>query len=194
MCALTELLREATRPQHERLHHLVDLSSMKQGPAEYGRGLLKYWQFVAPLESQLHGFLDAHHMDDGLWQTRLVKRQWLQRDLQTLQIDLPDEPSTPAAAPELHSLADFVGISYVLEGMTLGGQGISKQIERQYPEWAGQATHFFRSYGSDTVTRWRAWQQWANAQPVDAQQTIDVAGKTFDYFVNVWSDVESGGS
>ena len=184
---LTDALREATRPQHERLHQLVDISSMMVGATAYGSGLLKYWQFVAPLESQLQAYVDLHPQLAEVWQDRLVKRDWLRQDLQTVGMSLDEAAGLPVAAPEITELDDFVGISYVLEGMTLGGQGLCKQIERQHPEWAGQATHFFRSYGPNTMSRWRHWQAWAHEQPVDTQQTTAIAQKTFDFFVDVWS-------
>ncbi len=187
LAKLSDVLRETTRPQHERLHQLVDISSMMIGPAEYGRGLLKYWRFVAPLESQLQEYAHSHPEMAEIWQHRLVKRDWLRNDLQTVGSVWNEDDNLPVAAPEIGDLSDFVGISYVLEGMTLGGQGLCKQIERQHPEWAGQATHFFRSYGSNTMIRWGQWQAWANEQAVDVQQTAVMASKTFDYFVQVWS-------
>lgn len=186
-CQLTDTLRNATRLQHERLHELVDLSAMMAGAADYGRGLIKYWHFVAPLEAQLHRYVDTHPSLNEVWNDRLSKREWLRRDLQATGKSFDEACPAPVVAPEIVNLSDFVGCSYVLEGMTLGGQGIGKQIERQHPEWSGRATHFFRSYGSETMRNWRNWQAWANDQSIDRQQTIEMAKKTFGYFVDVWS-------
>ncbi len=55
---LTDEMREATRPQHERLHQLVELASMMTTKSSYCEGLLKYWAFVAPLEAQLQRYVE----------------------------------------------------------------------------------------------------------------------------------------
>jgi heme oxygenase len=77
--------------------------------------------------------------------------------------------SDALAAPEfffVRCTASALGAMYVVEGSMLGGAIIAKEVERRLGLSGASGCAFFRAYGSELASRWRAF-----GAHVDAQQT-----------------------
>lgn len=85
----------------------------------------------------------------------LVKRKktaWLTADLQNLAVLINE---IPAFKPQIatSSPSYFLGMMYVIEGSTLGGRVILKQLPAQLQN----STHFFSGYGNETGPMWKSF-------------------------------------
>lgn len=146
-----EHLRQATRPAHERLETRLDIfNRLRDIPAR--RALLaRFLGFYRPQESALAPYLDAV---PGFDFARRRKSDILRHDLQTLGLDRDSIAALPCDFPvTLQDEAEAFGLCYVMEGATLGGAVITKQLEKH--GIAATGLTFFHSYGKDTGEMWR---------------------------------------
>ena len=153
LCAmLTELLRDETRQQHTQLE--AD-NPLPRTEAEYVRQLETFFGFVEPWE---HAVSQALPADDPIRAGR-EKTSWLVNDLEFFGINGGQRAQLPRVSklPSLSSRAEILGAAYVLEGSTLGGQIIARHLEETLGLRDGRGYRYFRSYGSDLGTQWKAF-------------------------------------
>jgi heme oxygenase len=75
------------------------------------------------------------------------------------------------------SAEDVVGTAYVLEGATLGGAVVVRQLPSALPR------RFFTSYGDERGARWRAFRSDVEQLPLlDAGAAVAAAERTFGLF------------
>jgi heme oxygenase (biliverdin-IX-beta and delta-forming) len=142
-------LRQDTRVAHGELDetlHLVDrLSSMQQRPGV----LAGYHRLHHAAEAAIAPFLGAIADLDFAARRR---RQMIAEGIGILgQELLPD----PAARFDLSTPAEAFGALYVLEGSSLGGRVILKELKRGSVSLAGLG--FLDPYGFNTGPRWRSF-------------------------------------
>jgi len=65
-----------------------------------------------------------------------------------------------AALPALATEAEGLGCLYVVEGSTLGGQVITRQLLKSLGLTAENGVAFFNGYGAETGLRWKAFGAW----------------------------------
>lgn len=177
MSLLAEL-RRRTRDAHDRLEERLDVPARCRTEGAYAALLLALRTVHAPLEAAIA----ASPAADGAlpdWRSRR-KTGWLDEDLAALGVD----PSMEAAdvAP-LGGDAEVLGTAYVLEGATLGGALIVRQLRASF---ADPPPHrFFTSYSARRGAQWRAFRahaEAAHADGVDTQRVVDAARATFARF------------
>lgn len=114
--------------------------------------------------------------------TERTKLCWLDADLTALYA------SEPRAIRTSYALADAsaaFGAVYVVEGATLGGQVIARQVIPALTVSAERGCRFFSGYGAETGERWRATRDAIAAHlastvaPDAADETIAGARMTF---------------
>lgn len=150
-------LREHTREAHQGLEARINFVEVISSKAAYVRLLEKFYGIYTPLEAQV-----AHHSD---WETfsfdlrNREKKDWLRRDLRELGLSSPMIDALPrySPLPPMPFLGQAFGCLYVLEGSTLGGQVISRQIQKNLGMDAANGGAFFAGYGNDTGAMWRAF-------------------------------------
>lgn len=142
-------LRQETRPYHDALEANEFNQQLKAGmptEAATARFLAKLYGFVVPFEAQLR----AHAEEFGPeWELGRRYRAPL------LLLDLPAAATLPLAPnlPPLHTRAQLLGAMYVLEGSTLGGQVISRQLAK-----AGIAARaYFSGHAEQTGPLWKSF-------------------------------------
>lgn len=141
-------LRRSTHAAHERLEARLDVVARLCDPA--GRRWLmgRFWGLHAGAERALAPVLGEM---DGLDYAGRRKSAILARDL----ADLGVEPEGVGVQLPPMSRGEALGVLYVLEGSTLGGRVIAREMMA-----AGQPTtglSFFDAYGAATGARWRAF-------------------------------------
>ena len=101
---------------------------------------------------------------------------------------LGDTPETIAALPfcdvlpPLVTLPNLLGCLYVIEGATLGGQIITRHLQKNLHIFPETGAEFFNGYGAATATRWQACCAMLTTQAekiADDEHIIATANQTF---------------
>jgi hypothetical protein len=100
------------------------------------------------------------------------KTAWLHQDLLALNFSEREIEAIPVCVeiPELTSVARGIGCLYVLEGSTLGGAVIARQLERVLEIGTDQGARFYASYGARLPMR-SATAPWRRIRPVPQRMT-----------------------
>jgi heme oxygenase (biliverdin-IX-beta and delta-forming) len=151
---LLEELKQQTRQHHDSLERL---NALPDSAGVYVAQLESFYGFIRPWEECLAERLPAHHVA----RHGRAKTAWLAEDLMHFGYsaeqleELPRCTELPAADTE----NNILGAAYVIEGSTLGGQFISRHVERMLGLRDGEGYRYFQSYGSDVPARWQAFRQ-----------------------------------
>ncbi len=186
---LLQNLRSGTAPLHIALEKRLPFFSPLLSHSHYLRLIKAYYGFYQPLEQRLlqSGAVPA---DFGLDQR--LKAPTLRRDLLALGLDdaaidaLPQCPSLPGTL----SVQACLGVLYVLEGATLGGQILRREIAARLQLAADNGAAFLDIYGAATGRRWREFTDYLGAWPLEAdarQEAVNAAQDTFSSFEH-WLD------
>lgn len=147
------LLRQSTHTAHTRLNHHPMLAGITQPGyplARYVALLAAYQPLYAGLESAIVARLST--IGSNFDYSQRHKLPWLNEDLQFFTHAIPDRP---AALAPLDNLGQLVGTLYVIEGSTLGGELIARQIAQHLGLERSAGARFFNAYGAQTQTRWQ---------------------------------------
>lgn len=152
--AFLKELRSVTGPSHRQLEELPlsqAIVSPRLTPEQYALYLVKMNAFVSAFEQTLFPALLPVFPDID---TRR-KAGLLQKDLQFLETKGIETPAFPTL--QLHageSPAYDAGRMYVLEGSTLGGKFIYKNINATLGYSAEEGAAYFAGYGPATGSMW----------------------------------------
>ncbi len=180
---LLQLLRSETRSQHEALEALFPLGKPGLSQTLYVAVLRGFYSFYATWERQA---LEQAGARLRSFAAGRVKLPLLAADLRAFGTDpAAVVPMDPAWLPCLdQSDALLLGSMYVVEGATLGGQVISRGLERDFGFRDGYGYSFFLSYGREAVAqRWRAFTALLEHIPPSEHTDVGRAAQgTFDAF------------
>lgn len=152
---LHNALKTETHDAHMRLHvhpFTQPLQSETLTRAEYERILKGFYYYYSALEHHYKGI----ESDFGSTFNPVAA---LEKDFQTLGISPPDNNSLDKTV-QTDLPADFdhyIGYLYVKQGSTLGGQIMSKNIERTTGLDRDKDVHFFNPYGKSTGPVWKSF-------------------------------------
>lgn len=178
--ALLQRLRAETRPHHDAIETALDLTSDALTLGSYHQTLVRFHGFYRPLEIGVHAV--GGWAARGLDLSRRWKTPLLEADLRTFAVGDHDALSVCTKLPPHDTVASAFGCLYVLEGATLGGQIISRALERSLgitPQTGGQ---FFYGYGDRTGKMWhefRAALATHSIGPSDSDEIVSAAKDTF---------------
>ncbi|QXH58324.1 biliverdin-producing heme oxygenase [Pseudomonas maumuensis] len=167
-------LREGTRACHQGLEARLPFFSAGFDRAAYARLLAAYHGFHAPLDTLLAEYQTAERN----------KTPALSRDLGALAIDAQALPVCHAL-PRIDDEASALGVMYVLEGSTLGGQVLKRAMAERLGIDTDSGGAFLDIYGAQTGARWRSFLQRlaaADPQPAAQARTVAAAVATFTCF------------
>lgn len=153
MPTIMQRLRSETREQHLHLEHTVDLRSRFESREGYHDLLRRMLGLHEPLERALLR-IDWSGTAIDIGERR--KTAWLRQDLLALDFTAGELAAIPECAelPAVDNVARGIGCLYVLEGSTLGGTVIARQIERVLKIGVGQGGRFYASYGESLNLMW----------------------------------------
>lgn len=155
-------LRQETTVAHMATETAVDITAHLQSADVYRGLLLRFYGFYAPLSTVFNRF--AFDAGSAFENPAAPRAAWLEQDLATLGFDKAHIAGA-ARCTELPRLADMdeaLGALYVIEGSSLGGNIIAKQVSRTLSLDAGNGARFFNGYGEETGPRWKAFSQAMN--------------------------------
>jgi heme oxygenase len=179
-------LRAGTREKHQRLEQVVDLPTRLSSETAY-RGLLEaFYGLYRPLETRLaeHPELGA----SGLASERLHKHKLLEQDLLSLgdSADVIASLRTCPKLPNLQNLFSAAGCLYVLEGATLGGQIVRREVDSRLNLTRDSGCLFFDCYGHRVREMWSGFCTDLDALAVDnpdnSDDIVEGACETFSCF------------
>jgi heme oxygenase len=150
-------LQLATSACHTALENQLPLMRSDLSREEYRQFVGRFFGFYAPLEAQL--MASNHWQLLGFDYAARQKAPRLVQDLVALGGNAAELAATPRCTnlPALTSLEQLLGCLYVIEGATLGGRIITRQLQTQLglsPESGGA---FFDGYGAQTGPHWKAF-------------------------------------
>ena len=175
------LLRQRTHAAHTRLNHHPMLSGITQPGypiSRYKALIAAYQPLYAGLEQAIE---DAIATCDLAFDYRVRRKlPWLNRDLDFLTHTVQ---ATPAPIPPITGLGELVGVLYVIEGSTLGGGLIARQIAEHLGLTACAGGAFFHAYGAETQTRWSDFCRFMETLGTDPGALTCAAQRAEDTFV-----------
>lgn len=174
-------LRTATTRQHQLLEKRIPFFTADL--ALYTRLIEAYYGFYRPLESLL--FQVAMTIPDLDWLIR-SKTPSLEADLYALGLDAAAIEAIPLCRFSLktRSIADVLGVLYVLEGATLGGQSLRNGLYSRLGIDEHKGGRFITVYGTTTLLMWRAFLAclYEVCDPLERAQSVLAAQATFEAF------------
>ncbi len=181
------MLKQETSVVHEKVmleswaQRVMSLDYTRQ---EYIELLQKYYGFYAPIETQL---LDFH---TPVFSLSRAKHQLLEQDLSFLKLGAFSAPAMCQKLPSILDVPSALGICYVLEGATLGGQIISKHLKDSLGLTEKEGLKFFLGYGTQTIKMWNSFKTQAKdivVSPQESHAMLQAAIKTFSSLSD-WMD------
>jgi heme oxygenase (biliverdin-IX-beta and delta-forming) len=160
-------LREATRAVHHGIDHHPLMMPLVRPDL-----MLPHYRHVLRTMGWIHEPLQAvvcRQLEQTGAAYRLADRVgWLKTDL--AHFGLTDSMAVAPWQPPLpDSLAALTGMLYVIEGSTLGGQVIARQLAASLHLGPDNGARFFHGWGLETRQRWGDFWQFAESACTPAQ-------------------------
>jgi heme oxygenase len=177
-------LRAGTAELHIALEKRLPFFSDTLDTQAFVRLMQAYYGFYMPLENALLRS-DAIPADFEL--TPRLKAPTLCSDLHALGVSAAALRSLPHCEqlPVIDSSAACLGVLYVLEGATLGGQILRREISTRLGLEADNGAAFLDIYGAATGRRWRDFIEYLGSRPMSAAEraaVVAAAQTTFSCF------------
>lgn len=187
--SVLEALRSGTALLHVALEKRLPFFSPLLDDDWYRRLIQAYYGFYSPMEASLS---DSGLIPVGFDQVLRVKTPTLLTDLHALGLEEQSITALPrcSALPTLGTPAACLGALYVLEGATLGGQILRREMAQRLGLDADNGGAFLNVYGAETGRRWKDFLDYLSRVPLDAsakQHAVDAACSTFSCFEQ-WLD------
>jgi heme oxygenase len=158
-----------TRPDHDAFEGTLGLLDTELELAYYKIVLTRFHGFWRGWQPYVAGLLD----DETLLAPRR-RLELLDADLRTLGLSKSDIEALPTCPPpRLENAAEALGSLYVMEGSTLGGRRILRNVERCLGLSEHAGCQYFAGYGAQTGPMWQAFLQRLDRAP--PEQAADVA-------------------
>ena len=179
-------LRHATTGQHQALEKRIPFFTTDR--FLYSRLIQAYYGFYRQLESQLAPVAMTIPKLDWLVRGKVPS---LEADLYALGLDAAMIEAIPMCRAPLAAgtAAQVLGVLYVLEGATLGGQSLRNGLHARLgiDEYSG--CRFFSVYGTSTQVMWRGFLSclYEVRDPAQRASSVLAAKTTFSAFEE-WLD------
>lgn len=161
--SLLDSIRKGTETLHERLENNFDLFARARDVSSYAEVLRRFRAFYAAIEPRLLAIADPRLEEFRI--SERLKAKTLDADLAAISDVGETFALSDENVPAVKSFTDALGILYVLEGSTLGGQVITRHFQKTLPELSpARGLAFFNGYGTRTRERWMEFMGLLNAR------------------------------
>ena len=182
---ISQILKEKTKSLHDGLE--VEFQSSKIFDKTYTlenyRKLIYFnYLFLLHFENQVFA-LFSPEIADKLNLEKRRKLHLIQNDLSSLNI----KKTEPQNLPEIKNEAEAFGFLYVMEGSTLGGNVIAKQLSKN-SEFQNISFDYFNCYGDETGFLWKNFKETLD-EYIDENQYEDVlsgANRAFKFLLGLF--------
>jgi heme oxygenase len=175
---ILQTLKDGTAAQHEAVERRMNLDARLSDTGSYAGLLAALYGFYAPLEDALAAVGGYGAL--GIDFDRRRKAARLAADLVALGRDPAAVPRW--AAPRPGSLGCALGCMYVLEGATLGGRYVRREVEARLGLTAARGCAFFASYGDQVGPMWTQFRAALVAHAGTAAVEGEVVAAALDTF------------
>ncbi|CAJ1316513.1 biliverdin-producing heme oxygenase [Paenibacillus nuruki] len=184
---LLDRLRKDTAVYHEQIEgnfYAKGIMAKSLTLDEYRTYLAKFYGFLKPLEQQAVQHMGKLGSNAGFDMNVRAKSPLLEQDLIHLGMTVEEIHQLPLCTdlPDISTPARMYGAFYVIEGSTLGGQIITKQLMKFLPVDPEGGLHYFNAYGAETRAQWSAFRDLLLQTGVteeDKENIISTAKETF---------------
>jgi len=179
---LLTVIRQRTRVFHHGLEARIDLSRHLGSHSGYRNLLSRFLRVYRPLErlidSQPREWLELLKWSE---RPRLVR---LESDLRFLGDSAREisEVTDCSTLPEVDDLDTLMGALYVIEGSSLGGQFLYREIHSRLGLDAHNGASFFFGEGERTVEVWKWYVSLMEEHVLSAERATHAAVQMFDVF------------
>lgn len=189
---MLDALRETTRPHHQAIERNRLLSELLRPTLTrevYVEVLSRFYGFLMPLREAL--LRNGAEAGGGALLTDRVKTELLEKDLAQMGVGADALRQIPRCTelPACDRVSRCMGILYVVEGSTLGGQRIAAAVKNSLGIDAGSGGAYFYGYGTATRTRWedtcRVLDEYGQGAETERAEAVAAAADTFDK-LNRW--------
>ena len=162
---ILETLKTETKTHHQQVERVLisELKSLKT-KNDYAKLLNRLYSFYKPLEDDLHQKIDQETIKDIAQRKHTFR---IVKDLQALNSEADSSLKNDHIA--IPSLSYAIGVMYVIEGSTMGGQIISKMIHKNVNTDGADAVSYFSSYEDTTHHMWTEFKN----QVTNMEHTLD---------------------
>lgn len=199
--SLHQRLRAATIAAHHRIDHhplLAPLATAQLTERHYLRILHTLFWFHDPLQATLETAC-ARYQSEARFEPS-DRRTWLLQDFNFFGVEpiVENHPLSDWSGVALNSNAELAGALYVVEGSTLGGQVIARQLRENLGYAVVKGARLFNGHGPNTMVRWSAFWRYASLIPEEQwpqaeAKAAEVFGALFDALeksAEYWERVE----
>ncbi|WP_242210127.1 MULTISPECIES: biliverdin-producing heme oxygenase [unclassified Pseudomonas] len=177
-------LRAGTAELHIALEKRLPFFSDALDTQAFVQLMQAYYGFYLPLESAL---LRSAAIPADFDLPPRLKAPTLRTDLHALGVSAEALQGLPQCEqlPVIDSSAACLGVLYVLEGATLGGQILRREISARLGLEADNGAAFLDIYGAATGRRWRDFIEYLGNRPISADErtaVVTAAQTTFSCF------------
>lgn len=177
------LLKEQTKELHDLVeeklmsHKIMDRSFTL---AEYTALLQHNYRFLLHFEETVFKYFSAT-TGEKLHLEKRRKLPLIKKDLTSLRINT----SIPETSVDIKNEAEALGILYVMEGATLGGNIIAKNLAKN-PHFENITLNYFGAYGAETGFLWKNFQQLLSEKENEypAEDFLDGAKKAYHFLLD----------
>lgn len=173
--AVLQTLRKTTNSSHRKLEEKLSfLLEPDLTFSHYLNLLIKLFGFYAPLEEQFEKIEKSPRFNfPGFDPLPRRKTPLLHKDLTALGLAVKELNSLPRcpALPPVNTPSQMLGCMYVLEGATLGGQIIQRQLKLSLDIDSDTGAAFFNSYGPAVGPMWQSFSRLLEAYSPEDQRT-----------------------
>ncbi len=154
--SITEILKEKTKNLHDLTEEKFQSEKIFRGDftkEDYQKLLLYNYHLINTFEKPVFELLTENH-SEKLQLDKRTKLQFIQKDLAALAIS----ENISLEKPLLKNEAEAIGMLYVMEGSTLGGNVIAKNLGK-LENFRGVTFNYFGIYGEETGPMWKKFKQ-----------------------------------
>ena len=183
---ISEELKEKTLFEHHTLEEKMNSGKIFTGDftlEDYEQMVEFNYRFFNNFEDEVFDLIPANIAEDlNLSERR--KFPSLQKDADDLGLNISDE----IAHEQIMNFAQSMGVLYVMEGATLGGNVMKKNLKK-IPEFADLKFHYFGIYGLSTGEKWQQFKEILNKNihsGEDREQCLIGAKTAFNYLLGLF--------
>lgn len=181
---ISEKLKTGTRHLHDLTEAKFNSSKIFEGAftvEDYRKLLLYNYEMLNAFETDVFNLIPKNAASALNLENRR-KIQLADADLRALGENLPN---VRALSP-LYNVAEAWGIFYVMEGSTLGGNMIAKQLSKQHA-FEDVPFHYFRCYGAHTGSYWKTFKEVLDREiaPSDENDCLKGAENAYAFLLSL---------
>lgn len=146
--SILDELKSETRPEHDSIESTLNLMDPSMDEDKYKKILKGFYGYYKTVEELLRSRPEIY--PEERW-----KLSTLENDLNFFNIKSESISAISSEEIPHKSLEDLLGLIYVIEGSTLGGQVLSQHFQKKFALAQNGGLSFFSGYGPQTMNKWK---------------------------------------